>query len=492
MFVKSTPLEDDSDYAVEVRAHAGQPKAQFEMTRRGLHAKQVKIGEYVPPPTKLPNGDRVEEYGDAGPGGQYNGRLISRDDDGNTTGELAVNSLDGEHHVQWMETPEHLRGRGTMTHLVDHYKTHMMEPGETLHWGYTTDDGSRWIDKHGHRVLGFDQFIRQAAEIKPLPVENGTYYRLHAPDREFSRADASTRNNGEAPNEHMKKYWDKKDGYSALWSPHHLHEYLGEMGWDKGAKGSKVIRFQGTPVGEGADGEPRVMPHSDKPDETMSVKRFRDRLDITPHPGTSYHDHTWGEGPQGRIVDDGYRSILGAKQPRVKVAGVMVVAADTGRLLLIQRSNEDKRDPARGQWEMPGGHLDEGEHAWEAAQREWSEETGLEFPSGHLAGNWISNGIYQAHLFVVPVEADLDLNPNKRDRFGNPDDPGGDDIESLAWWELPHLLRSNRSLRREFIEGLDRGLTAKVIREAKSLVKQADKHDEFHDPEWDDPEPEYG
>lgn len=165
-------------------------------------------------------------------------------------------------------------------------------------------------------------------------------------------------------------------------------------------------------------------------------------------------------------ADLGEQTRQGAKQDRVSVAGAGILAANTGRLLLIQRSNKDLSDPARGLWELPGGHLDEGESPWEAAQREWEEETGVSFPAeGHLAGNWISNGIYQAHLFVVPSEESVDIHPDSDERVGNPDDPGGDDIEAVAWWEPSHLLKSNRTLRPEFIEGLDRGLLNSVVKE---------------------------
>ena len=547
----------------------------------------------------------------------------------------------------------------------------------------------------------------------------------------------------------MEKYWQPKEGYSAFWSPHHLHQYLNEMGWDSGAKGSKVIRFQGTPVGEGADGEPRVMPHNDKPDESMSVSQFRKRLDITPHhsPGKHYSDFTWGEGPEGRIVDDGYRSLLGsrkaytkfmrqarqdasqdapapsapgkypeihpehlstsdgrrsrsvsaeefqqiahrghqryqelsnskgggtqgldkhfdklidhayretrkpwggmtvnaktghhlpektdkdlyaltarepgmekvsvpedaskedftaamhhardvyghvlarkqhhfgvfhdndkgtvdidpvfvtphhheveevgaythavggaynfkdgdgywpphvastakhtgatmgpsdtaerprhstlmhamqarrarAEQQEITVAGLGVIAENTGRILLIQRSNSDQSDPAKGLWEMPGGHLDPGETPLDAAEREWTEETGAPLPTGHVVGSWVSNGMYKGFWYLVPSEDSVDIN-QQEGRALNPDDPDGDDIEVCAFWEPSHLLKSNRTLRPEFIEGLDRPVLNRVLREYtdngdEGVTKQADRHAEFHDPEWDTPEPEYG
>jgi len=144
----------------------------------------------------------------------------------------------------------------------------------------------------------------------PLGMDNGVYYRLHPKDRQFSRADATTKNLGSSPSPSMDKYFEPKQGYSAFWDPHHLNQYLGEMGWDgKSAKGSKVVKFHGTPVGEGGDGEPRVMPHTDKPDESMSLKKFRSRLEITPGTSDHWDDHTWGDGPKGQQADDGYRTL---------------------------------------------------------------------------------------------------------------------------------------------------------------------------------------
>lgn len=162
----------------------------------------------------------------------------------------------------------------------------------------------------GHRALG-PQFPKQGA----LPMENGLYYRSHPKDRPFSREDATTQNlaapttGSFAPGGSLHHITQPKEGYSAFWSPHHVAQYHEEMGWSM--KGRKIVAFRGTPVGEGADGEPRVMPEHDKPVATLSPKQFTERLDYTQHTGTSWGEHTWGEGPKGRIVDDGYRNVFG-------------------------------------------------------------------------------------------------------------------------------------------------------------------------------------
>jgi 8-oxo-dGTP pyrophosphatase MutT (NUDIX family) len=94
-------------------------------------------------------------------------------------------------------------------------------------------------------------------------------------------------------------------------------------------------------------------------------------------------------------------------------------------------------DPAAGKFEVPGGHLAEGEGARAAAIREWQEETGLPFPDGEWTGTWTSaNGIYQGFVLTIPREADLDIFAR---RVGS--DPDGDvtGTETIAWWDPADL-----------------------------------------------------
>lgn len=55
------------------------------------------------------------------------------------------------------------------------------------------------------------------------------------------------------------------------------------------------------------------------------------------------------------------------------LAAVSVALFRNGRVLLIQRG----QPPAEGLWSLPGGHIEPGEPALEAARRELREETGL-------------------------------------------------------------------------------------------------------------------
>lgn len=130
-------------------------------------------------------------------------------------------------------------------------------------------------------------------------------------------------------------------------------------------------------------------------------------------------------------------------------AGVAMVARDTGRVLLLQRSYYDEDDPARGTWEFPGGGIEDEESPHEAARREWCEETGCEFPeSAEDIGTWDSyDGVYRGHIVVVPTEQEVNIN-SESGRVINPDDPDGDNIEVSAWYDLEHL-PTNPSLRQE-------------------------------------------
>jgi 8-oxo-dGTP diphosphatase len=107
-----------------------------------------------------------------------------------------------------------------------------------------------------------------------------------------------------------------------------------------------------------------------------------------------------------------------------------VVAISGGReVLLIQRA----KDPFKGSWALPGGHVDVGETSLEAAVRELAEETGVNVSSEllHLVGVYDAPGrdprgryvtaAYTAHFAsaVLPT--------------------AGDDARLARWWPLADL-----------------------------------------------------
>jgi SPP1 gp7 family putative phage head morphogenesis protein len=142
----------------------------------------------------------------------------------------------------------------------------------------------------------------------------------------------------------------------------------------------------------------------------------------------------------------------------IACAGLAVRAADTGRVLMLQRAL-DPDDPAGGTWEFPGGHLEGDERPVAGAVREWCEETRFVLPFdpdgiAELAfadPSWVS-GIYAGFIYTVGSESVLDL--ARRDQVNNPDDPDGDQVEAVAWWD-PEQLRGNPVVRPELRGDLD-------------------------------------
>lgn len=155
-------------------------------------------------------------------------------------------------------------------------------------------------------------------------------------------------------------------------------------------------------------------------------------------------DVTTADGPWGAAMN---RAKL-TKAEGPSAAGLAVQAKDTGRVLMLQRA-VDPTDRAGGLWEFPGGRLDPGENPEEAARREFTEETGLPVPDGKITGTWTSpNGVYHGIVLRVKHEADVPIFGERFADVVNPDDPDGDAVEALAWWD-PRTLPDNPAVRGE-------------------------------------------
>jgi 8-oxo-dGTP pyrophosphatase MutT (NUDIX family) len=153
---------------------------------------------------------------------------------------------------------------------------------------------------------------------------------------------------------------------------------------------------------------------------------------------------TWDQDDLDRVAEMTNRlePMRIGKGTAPKAAGIAVRAKNTRRVLMIQRSTSDPKDPAAGKWEFPGGKLEDGEHPYDGARREWQEEMGLRLPKGEHAGQWRS-GIYHGFVHQVPNEDSVKLNLDPEDRrVLNPDDPDGDDVEVAAWWHPDDMKRS--------------------------------------------------
>ena len=125
----------------------------------------------------------------------------------------------------------------------------------------------------------------------------------------------------------------------------------------------------------------------------------------------------------------------------IKFAGLMLMAIDSGRVLMLQRSL-DEDDPAAGMWEMPGGHLEEDEQALDAAIREWQEEVGSELPPVKVVGRWACPNGYMGFLALCKSESDVDIHAREIE------DPDGDGSEAIAWF-WPADLISMPGVRQE-------------------------------------------
>ncbi|HXD86256.1 MAG TPA: NUDIX domain-containing protein, partial [Urbifossiella sp.] len=137
-----------------------------------------------------------------------------------------------------------------------------------------------------------------------------------------------------------------------------------------------------------------------------------------------------------------------ARSDTPKVAGLAVRAADTGRLLMLQRADSPD-DPAAGKWEFPGGHIKVGESPEKAAFREWCEETGHVFDAGRGVqkpqDRWTAPNGYTLFFTEVPDESKIiEANPREQSEslaWIDPDDLDHPDVREELRNELPQISR---------------------------------------------------
>ena len=179
-------------------------------------------------------------------------------------------------------------------------------------------------------------------------------------------------------------------------------------------------------------------------------------------------DERWAETHSSQVHQGNDPANKAASEPRV--AGLLVRAGDTGRVLMLQRALDDDPGNAGGKWEPPGGHAEQGESLARAAMREFSEEVGHPVPTGSLTGSWTSgDGIYRGFVMEVPSEDVIDLE-HGRDQVHNPD---GDSFESAAWFD-PAQFEGNESMRPEMIRDLPQVMAALRGEVAKSAQTSAE------------------
>src|ERR671915_1792384 len=123
-----------------------------------------------------------------------------------------------------------------------------------------------------------------------------------------------------------------------------------------------------------------------------------------------------------------------ADRPLVAVGAIVV---RDGALLMVRRA----REPARGLWTVPGGHLEAGEHLSEAVRREVAEETGLDVEVRDLMG--IFEVVGEPHFVILDFVAVV---------AGNSPPQPGDDVSDVRWVPLEEVPRLECTPR--FVETL--------------------------------------
>jgi 8-oxo-dGTP pyrophosphatase MutT (NUDIX family) len=102
--------------------------------------------------------------------------------------------------------------------------------------------------------------------------------------------------------------------------------------------------------------------------------------------------------------------------------GIIVVVLDESRTQVLMHKREDFR-----LWGLPGGRIERGETAWEAAVRETQEETGYDVRIVRLVGEYLRPQ-YQDDLYVFEGSV-----------IGGAAITSGPETVAVAWFDIHHI-----------------------------------------------------
>ena len=124
-----------------------------------------------------------------------------------------------------------------------------------------------------------------------------------------------------------------------------------------------------------------------------------------------------GRGPDNEGASRSLTAIYIKRMiPKIAV-GVGAIVTRNGHLLMVRRG----KDPGRGLWSIPGGHVEPGEYLTQALVREVREETALEVVVGDLVGILELPG--EEHIIILDYHA-----------VASDGDPAaGDDVADVRW-----------------------------------------------------------
>lgn len=123
--------------------------------------------------------------------------------------------------------------------------------------------------------------------------------------------------------------------------------------------------------------------------------------------------------------------------PAAPVLGAIAVVCRDGEVILVQRG----KAPRQGMWGFPGGHVELGETALDAAVRELREETGVEAVARRYLNNIdvivrSEDGVVQTHYLLAAVLCD----------YVSGEPVAADDAASAGWFAVETLEDSGLAL----------------------------------------------